>query len=544
MQPVLSARPASVSSRATMRLREALALESLTNTAVVAGHAGLDRELQWVHCVDLPDPRPWVSSGQMLLTTGAAWPSTARAERQLIADLHARGLVAVGIPLGEYLRGFSDDARAEADVLGFPLLEIPHDVAWADVTREVHQALLEQDNDIGEAVQLFARLTHAASESADLQYLAEVLSSILARGVVVTSVHGHVLATSDSDPKPSMLQGLGESGVLPPHLMAALRTTEEFARLQKGEGPIRIPGIPEAGLEPLLALPLSLRERPVAVLWISEGRKRVTGLQLMLAEHAASVAAIQLAHQSRVAAVATRLGGDLMETLLRTGTLDAPEDLGRVRMLGLSPNETYRVVIVNLHEADNEDVLKRTRQRVASRLNQVGAPKVIAVKDDRLTFVLPAGVDPESALAPLMNESVSAVVSRPHDGLEGLPDGLREATLLLQHVAKGKIERYENLLISRILVGDADAREPFLEELLGDLRRVRGGEQLVETVLVLAMCGFGRNRAAEALHVHANTLRYRLSRVEQVGRVDLGDPETQFRLQLAARLVNLPESKG
>jgi purine catabolism regulator len=522
-----------------MRVRDALALESLSDTEVVAGRAGLDRELRWIHCMDLPDPRPWVSSGQILLTTGASWPPGEKAERELIVDLDDRGLAALGIPIGQYLEGFSPSARRVADELAFPLLEIPNEVAWAEITREVHSALLAQENDGEDLAPLLAQLTQAAGESADLQGLADVLAGILGRGVALTSIQGHVLAARDVDGGPPPLSGRSGAGALPEQLMAALRTTEGFARLQRGEGPTPIQAIPEVGLEALVALPLMLRDRPVAVLWITPGELPLTPQETILSQHATAVAAIQLAHQSHVAAVATKLGGDLLDTLLRTGELDGDADLGRARMLGIRTEAVYRVGIVELEDAEPSRS-RRARLRILRRLGQVAAPRVVFDGGDRLTFLLPVALEPESVLEPIIESDWSAVVSRPREGIGDLPEGLREATQLLRHVPAGKIERYENLLTSRILLGDRDAREPFLDEVLGDLRRARGGEQLVETVLALAECGFGRNRAAAALHLHANTLRYRLSRVETLSGLDLSDPETQFRLQLAARLLRLP----
>src|SRR5215813_13877778 len=43
-----------------MKLLEALALPVLEHARVVAGVAGVEREVLWVHIVDLPDPLPWV----------------------------------------------------------------------------------------------------------------------------------------------------------------------------------------------------------------------------------------------------------------------------------------------------------------------------------------------------------------------------------------------------------------------------------------------------------------------------------------------------
>ena len=37
---------------------------------IVAGEAGLDRAVRWVHISELADPTPWLSGGELLLTTG------------------------------------------------------------------------------------------------------------------------------------------------------------------------------------------------------------------------------------------------------------------------------------------------------------------------------------------------------------------------------------------------------------------------------------------------------------------------------------------
>ena len=37
---------------------------------LVAGETGLDRSVRWVHISELADPTPWLSGGELLLTTG------------------------------------------------------------------------------------------------------------------------------------------------------------------------------------------------------------------------------------------------------------------------------------------------------------------------------------------------------------------------------------------------------------------------------------------------------------------------------------------
>ncbi|MBS1870399.1 MAG: helix-turn-helix domain-containing protein [Actinobacteria bacterium] len=64
---------------------------------------------------------------------------------------------------------------------------------------------------------------------------------------------------------------------------------------------------------------------------------------------------------------------------------------------------------------------------------------------------------------------------------------------------------------------------------------VRGGEgaDLVHTLRTLVHCGFDRARTSRALHVHRNTLGYRLNRIEQLAGLDLAQPRDVACVYLA-----------
>src|SRR5579862_5837588 len=94
-----------------MKLLEVLTLPVLEHSRVVAGQAGLEREVQWVHIVDLPDPLPWVQPGQLLLTTGYAWPREEAAQRALIRALAERNLAGVALAVPHFFEHFSQAAH-------------------------------------------------------------------------------------------------------------------------------------------------------------------------------------------------------------------------------------------------------------------------------------------------------------------------------------------------------------------------------------------------------------------------------------------------
>jgi DNA-binding PucR family transcriptional regulator len=64
---------------------------------------------------------------------------------------------------------------------------------------------------------------------------------------------------------------------------------------------------------------------------------------------------------------------------------------------------------------------------------------------------------------------------------------------------------------------------------------VRGGEgaDLVHTLRTLVGCGFDRARTSRALHVHRNTLGYRVNRIEELLGIDFDRPRDVARVYLA-----------
>src|SRR4051812_50145702 len=62
---------------------------------LVAGESGLENAVRWVHISELEDPTPWLSGGELLLTTGMALEDPER-QRAYVRRLAGHGLAGVG----------------------------------------------------------------------------------------------------------------------------------------------------------------------------------------------------------------------------------------------------------------------------------------------------------------------------------------------------------------------------------------------------------------------------------------------------------------
>ncbi len=145
--------------------------------------------------------------------------------------------------------------------------------------------------------------------------------------------------------------------------------------------------------------------------------------------------------------------------------------------------------------------------------------------------------------------------------------GLGDPATAPAHVRRSATEAYDAARLGRIVLGPRQiARtsdlgvyrlllslrehgelEPFIRRTLEPLMRdERHGDTLVETLEAFFACNGNSTRAAEMLHLHRNSLLYRLNQARELLGQDLDDPELRLALQLAIkglRVMRLQEER-
>jgi sugar diacid utilization regulator len=164
---------------------------------------------------------------------------------------------------------------------------------------------------------------------------------------------------------------------------------------------------------------------------------------------------------------------------------------------------------------------------------------LLSVSLNRVLFLLPTWCDGERIWRALREKGLALALGQARVGVAGVRHSYQESLSLLPFLPMESFHTYETLLLPRVLLGDQEARRYFLAELLDRFKGQRNGEMLLTTLLTWARSGFEHAAVAEQLHVHAKTLHYRLARAADLAKLNLDDPETRFRLHLAAYLFSL-----
>jgi DNA-binding PucR family transcriptional regulator len=138
---------------------------------------------------------------------------------------------------------------------------------------------------------------------------------------------------------------------------------------------------------------------------------------------------------------------------------------------------------------------------------------------------------------------IGRVASGPRGIVQSREGAERALRVRLEHGAAGpQVALFSDIHIESLLLELRDRMSAGDEQATGPVARLFEADQANDTRLVETLRAWldalgDVAAAAAALHIHPNTLRYRLRRIAEVGEMDLADPEARFAAQLQLRII-------
>src|SRR5260370_41276954 len=150
----------------------------------------------------------------------------------------------------------------------------------------------------------------------------------------------------------------------------------------------------------------------------------------------------------------------------------------------------------------------------------------------------------ESELGITVSVSIGRLCVKPEDFKPAFAEAQRALDLLVRFAKREQVINYERLGVYRLLaqVEDRAGLDAFAGRMLAplvDYDRARG-TPLLKTLEVYLQRHGNLRQSSRDLHIHLNTLHYRLRRIGEVTGADLKDPDPRPALPLALRVRPLP----
>jgi hypothetical protein len=226
---------------------------------------------------------------------------------------------------------------------------------------------------------------------------------------------------------------------------------------------------------------------------------------------------------------------NLLDALIEGGTLPA-ELRGLAEQVGLPLSDWYRPFAAAVHEAP-----ARRHSELASALRDRG---VLALTEG----VRVAGLAPheDAASVPELGGDVVIALAPPtkRAKLASALDDMRLLADLGRRLGRTGIVAGDELLPELLLASAPRVANALTERVIGPLEadRPQRTADLIETLSVYLEMGFDRQSAARRLHVHPNTLDYRLRQVRELTTLDVHRPRDLVLVVLALRQQELSDT--
>ncbi|MFD6334572.1 PucR family transcriptional regulator [Streptomyces niveus] len=566
-----------------MRLRALLETDAL-GLRLLGGQDELDRTVRGVMTTDLRDPSRYLSGGELVLT-GLAWRRTPEDSEPFVRLLAGAGVA--GLAAGEAeLGAIPDDLVGACARHRLPLFAVHETVAFASITEYVvRQVSGERAGDLAAVVDRHRRLMTSGPAGGGPEVVLDLLGTDLDMRAWVLSPTGRRIAGAGEPLSTGAGAALAaehlaatRGGRRAPHRVALGGTTYSLF-------PVRVPGHAaspggQAG---------ELRERALSdwLLAVEADAGEWGAPRLDLLQGVTQLIAVERDRRDAARTVRRRLAQEILE-LVQSGAPPA-EIAARLRVAapvllpgpGTAPH--WQIVVARVDwdgeggEGESGAVAQSLLEEIlvdpvaaglesgdriavahtggeAIALVPMPAPDPTGDGEEEGTEAAgPGGLQADVLLAAVRDPLTAGLaddgrltlgVSAPVQSAEGLRGALEEARHA-RRVAAARPGRVcaagHHELASHVLllpfVPD-DVRRAFTARLLDPLRDYdrRHRAELVPTLEAFLDCDGSWTRCAARLHLHVNTLRYRVGRIEQLTGRDLSRLEDKLDFFLALRM--------
>jgi purine catabolism regulator len=500
-------------------VRDVLRLALPSNTHVDAGASGLAHQVTWVASLRAAPPAfVNLRGGEIALVPVAA--ALALDERltleslvQRLADVPIAAIVAQGL--------VSDAARAAAETARLPLLRVADDLPLREVEREIQRLITDYDAQLERrAAQLATLLTQRSLAGNGLHGLMDLLVERTGQSVGCYTSLGETRA----------IRGRGSSRVA----LQTLRPTSPGQTNHLGQA----------------VWVQSLGANGDRLGYVAIAGPELDDWDRLAVQQGAAAIALELAKEQAVLAAEERLRGDFVHAVLIGVSSDDEALLRRGQELGYNLRLPHAALLCSVNGSG--DASGRAIGLLNASLNALGIIAPTMRRDDSALCYLPLVNDgprardlAERLRVRMLPEAPNIVVAIGKEAptVNAWSRSLREAEQALligrQLMDTSRVLDYGDLGVYRLLLLLRESPElwDFYRATLvqlADYDRSQHGELLKTLEAFFENLG-NLARTAEALHVHRNTLLYRISRISDISGLNLENAEDRLALWLSLK---------
>ena len=558
----------------TITVRDALQIGGLVQAKVLAGAAGLDKVIRAVDIIDVPDAAIWFRRDSLLSTTFYALKDNIDAQLQILEDINQCGGAALIIFSPErYISHIDDRLIQKADELNLPLLQMP-DCSYIDVIVPVMSQILDKQVQALEyAQEVHSMMTDIVLKGKGLRELLTSLTVLLRKPVLMADSELLLLDAAtppDGDTDTPLLEQWRQNGnhlplndFYPRALLNELVHEKKPSYYQYGSA--------EADYLDFF-FPVVAGSTFYGVLIVPDLEAELEQAKTVAMEAGAMAISLDILKEKAIREAERRNELDFFNELLLGNIKNRENIISQARRFGLNATGSYFVVLVELNkesiyygkavqsgpDLSKEELEKKLYRLLHYALEKENAEGMVVEALGSLVILVRVPDKLENERIP---DYSKALLLKIKDIVQARMDGIPVYMAIgdscdnIERINVAYLEAWETIDIGKKLYNNDFAltysdMAPYhlvknfltstgntklyarIYEPLMKYDREKSGE-LIQTLETYLECNFSRTKTAEKLHLHRNSLNYRLQKIEELLEQDIDRLDT-FSLLLAS----------
>ena len=525
-------------------LEDLLGLGSMAGALLLSGMSRLGCKVARTNVVEVANLAEWAQADELILSSGYAFRDNDQALAQQLDYLKEKGVAALCLKPRHLRDRLPEAVIARARELDFPLIELPIPAVFANIVHESMEAILAKETEAFRQLQdKLETLLDSLLKEDDPEKSMEVIEHVIRNPLLAFDSDNDLVMTSRSR---ELLSGHTQEDLIRQlYKRTDRRTLSIWQNGQKRNVPVHFFDIGgHTGIR-FIILEYAGQLRPMDEMIL----RRISHVLAIEIKNAVTVKKIRRKYKSQF--VQNWLFGQLGDAVNICVSAEADG-------YQLSADKQYRVAIVNLNTTHkNGAFVEQDTSIIRHVIRNLNPGILFTILEGKLILVVEAkgrdGVSFEE-LARLSEKfnyimdkgDMSFCLSDAY-GVSDIPEAYRQARNISRISERCGIREqvitYERLGILYLLslLPEDQAVEQYRDQFLSPIKAYDAKHKgsLLETLRIYLQVGCNTQKAAQLLHSHYNTVVYRISNVERLLGMSLGDVETRLQLRIAYKLDQL-----
>ena len=525
-------------------LRDLLGLGSMVGAKLLAGEDAMERQVARTNVVEVADLAEWSQADELIISSGYAFRDNDQALAEQLARLQEKGVAALCLKPRHLRDGLPETVVTRARELGFPLIELPIAAVFANIVHESMEAILAKETEAFRQLQdKLETLLDSLLKEDDPEKSMEVIERVIRNPLLAFDSDNDLVMTTKSR---ELLSGHTQEDLIRQlYKRTGRRTLSIMQDGQKRNVPVHFFDIGgHTGIR-FIILEYSGPLGPMDELIL----RRISHVLAIEIKNAVTVKKIRRKYKSQF--VQNWLFGKLGDAVNICVSAEADGYM-------LGADRQYRVAVVNLNTTHKSGAFVEQDTSIIRHVIRNLNPGILfTILEGKLILVLEADGSSGVSLGELalLSEKFNYIMDKGDMsfclsdayGVADIPTAYRQARNISRISERCGIREqvitYGGLGILYLLslLPEDPAVEQYRDRFLTPIKEYDAKHKgsLLETMRVYLQVGCNTQKAAQLLHSHYNTVVYRVSNIERLLGMSLGDVETRLQLRIAYKLDQL-----